>query len=285
MWSLTERVRTPACGRPCEGWGLVGLFGWVSGVREEWSNEGFTVLCLLQGLGMPWLLCFLPFMAGTRYLAIFRSHAHWRILFGKQWSRKSSWRCGRGNASDCKCPSEEGVIGDGGRPQPLSSCMRAGFSCGIQTGCSSYRRSVPLMLSLAVLCSMSCAYVVIRSWMSWTRAGCEQKLWLLLGRPLLGAYKLQRPSGPSGLKNMAMRQALWACFLPGLLTLLVLSNGVRVLGCCVTQVARCGTPAQDADMCPLQLYPATDQSSLHSLAACTTELNSTGICLDSDTCL
>ena len=155
-----------------------------------------------------------------------------------------SWICG------------DNVTDAGKRPRPSSSCTKAGWCCKQLTGFWSFDKHTGLMRCLAGLCSTSSAYGVILNWMSWTSVGCEQKLWLLVGRSLLGAYKLLRPSGTSGCMNQEMQQALWACFLPGMLSLMVLSNSIRMIGCSVSQVAQCNAPSKDASMCPLQIYPA-----------------------------
>ena len=96
--------------------------------------------------------------------------------------------------------------------------------------------------------------------MRWTRACGARRLWLNISRSLLGAYKLQRQSGPTSLHPLEMTQALWACFLPGMLYLTVLSQCIRVLGCSVSQATRRCLPLQHAILCPLLAFSYKHQA-------------------------
>ena len=257
--------------RPC-GWAVVGP-GALKALKAcwvvlllvgDWVIEGCSKLRsgLLGMLCAPWnsLLC----TARTRFHVISIGSCIllilWLTVCVRTWSRGFTFPHGYTNAIGFSWTCGEAVTDDGTGPQPSSSCTKAGRCCMQPTAFWSFSKPTGLMKSLAGLCSMFFASAVILNLMNWTRTSCEQTLWLFAGRPLLGAYKLLRPVGPGGLKHMEMQQALWACFLPGLLSITVLSSSIRVIGCSVSQAAQCSTPSQDASMCPLQLYPATDRA-------------------------
>ena len=265
MWSPPTRP----CGRVVVGpgalkalqacWVILSLTkGW------DWVTDGCHRL-RTRLLGMqcaPWTS--LPCMAQTRFLVTSTGRSKmltlWLIVYVQVWSKGFTFLHGFISVMGLSWTCEEAVTEDGTRPQPSSFCMKAGMSCEPMIDFWSFSRPTGLMRSLAGPCSMFFACVVILNLMNWTKSSSKQALWLSLGRPLFGAYKMLRPAGLHESKHMEIQQALWACFLPGLLCALVISNGVRVIGCNVIQVARCSTPTPDASMCPLQLYNATDRA-------------------------
>ena len=206
----------------------------------------------------------LPSMARTRSHAISTGNCIllilWLTVFVHAWSSASTLPHGYTNAIGFSWLCGDDVTDDGTGPQPSSSCTKAGWCCMQLTAFWSSGMLTGLMKNLVGPCLMFCASGAILNWMRWTRACDARRLWLNISRSLLGAYKLQRKSGPTSLRPMEMTQALWACFLPGMLYLTVLSQCIRVLGCNVSQATRRCLPLQHAILCPLLTFSYKHQA-------------------------
>ena len=264
MWQPPTRP----CGWAKEGLGalkvcwvvLVVLWGsWISGESEGCSCPRFGPLGMIW---MPWNS--LPSMARTRSHAISTGNCIllilWLTVFVHAWSSASTLPHGYTNAIGFSWLCGDDVTDDGTGPQPSSSCTKAGWCCMQLTAFWSSGMLTGLMKNLVGPCLMFCASGAILNWMRWTRACDARRLWLNISRSLLGAYKLQRKSGPTSLRPMEMTQALWACFLPGMLYLTVLSQCIRVLGCNVSQATRRCLPLQHAILCPLLTFSYKHQA-------------------------
>ena len=200
---------------------------------------------------MPWpsrwlsVLC----MAATSALGGFQRMTRWVTSYCAGCCKSYLWN-GCRSALDCKCCLEPDVRAVGRQPLPLKSCMRGGVCLSRNrkgTCCVNYRG---LTLNSAKLYYVLAAFAATLLWMSWTRADERTQMWLLLGRPLQGAFKLHNRPGMPAIPQMVMVQALWLCFLPGVLMLCMLSQFIRVLGCIVSQATRNNHPLQPAIPCP-----------------------------------
>ena len=233
------------------------LWGWI--VRGGEGPPEFFGGFSFRPWGMPWPPWnLLPFMARIRSLAIGTGNFILLILSltvcVRVWNNDSISPPGYTNATGFNGPFAAAATCAGTGLQPSSSYMRVGWCCMLQTNFWSSGKLTGLMKNLVRPCLMFCASGVILNWMRWTKACGARRLWLYISRPLLGAYKLQRQSGPKGFHPLEMTQALWACYLPGMLYLTVLSQCIRVLGCNVSQATRRCLPLQHAILCPLLTF-------------------------------
>ena len=112
-----------------------------------------------------------------------------------------------------------------------------------------------LMKSLVGLCFLCSVSGEILSWMSWIRADYMLKLRRLISRPLLGAFKLHSKPGQQGLKHLEMQQAAGICFLPAILSFVLIGVGIQVIGCSVAQATQNCAQTPAANMCPQLSYP------------------------------
>ena len=177
------------------------LWGWIVGGGEGPPEffGGFS----FRPWGMPWPPWnLLPFMARIRSLAIgtgnFILLILWLTVCVRVWNNDSISPPGYTNATGFNGPFAAAATCAGTGLQPSSSYMRVGWCCMLQTDFWSSGKLTGLMKNLVGPCLMFCASGAILNWMSWTKACGARRLWLYISRPLLGAYKLQRQSGPKG---------------------------------------------------------------------------------------
>ena len=253
----------------CVAWGWLWLWLWATLPQARGHNrdrvpffESWLSADKFQGERTPWH----PdpsnsHMVATKSHTTTGSRIHYSATFGRLLNTSFSSPSGSASPYDCNWLSGEDAIGGGTMHHPSLSCTRAG-SCSsdvtIAWGC--FVPSVGSIWSLGALCLWLFGYTKIPNGTRWTKPS-SLPFWnrtrIAIRRSLRGAGKLHRQQRSQTRASTHLEQALSACFLPAILSLILLSGSTHLIGCRVLQAAHGCTRQPAATMCPQPFHPNT----------------------------